>query len=199
MMARDEAPSVVPQRESLSTLPVEIGQWNGRVMHDLSDDAVNMLKVSDYASRTYVRSDGTNVGLYIGYHPVGGFHSPLNCLPGSGWIPVKTERVDFAVRPSEDSAEEISIKVNRIVILKGADKQVALYWYQGCGRVIASEYWGLIYGMIDKMRLGRTDGALVRIISPAESLEPEAETEAGNNAVDFARSIFPLLNRYIPN
>jgi len=69
----------------------------------------------------------------------------------------------------------------------------------GCGRIIASEYWGLLYGMVDKMRSGRTDAALVRIISPAKSLEPSAERAAERCAVDFARLIIPLLGRYIPN
>ena len=74
-----------------------------------------------------------------------------------------------------------------------------LYWYQGCGRVIASEYWGLIYGMVDKMRLGRTDAALVRIMCPAESLEAAAEEKAEGLAVDFAKRIYPMLYRYIPD
>jgi hypothetical protein len=65
--------------------------------------------------------------------------------------------------------------------------------------VIASEYWELMYGMIDKMRLGRTDAALVRIASPAASLEPEAEAAAEKNVVDFTRQLFPRLSRYIPN
>jgi len=83
--------------------------------------------------------------------------------------------------------------------MKGMDKQVVIYWYQGCGRIIASEYAGLIYGMVDKMRRGRTDAALVRIISPVESLEPEAEKNAEKRAVEFAKLVFPLLSRYIPN
>ena len=199
ILARDRGPAAIPPRDSLFAFPMEIGPWRGQNMQDMSDNARNMLKVSDYASRTYVRPDGASIGLYIGYHPDGGFHSPLNCLPGSGWIPVKEERIDLAVKPAQYSTEEISVRVNRIIILKGLDKQVALYWYQGCGRVIASEYSGLIYGMIDKMRLGRTDAALVRIISPTASLDPAAEDAAGKNAEDFARQIFPMLSRYIPN
>jgi len=200
LLAHDRGPVSVPPRDSLSTLPMEIGPWSGQNMSDLSNDARTMLRVTDYTNRTYVKPDRTSIGLYIGYHAEGGFHSPLNCLPGSGWIPVKTGRIDLPVQLlPEKSGFITSIHINRIVILKGLDKQVVLYWYQGCGRVIASEYWGLIYGMVDKMRLGRTDAALVRITSPATSLEPAAENAAGNNAVDFTRLIFPMLSRYIPN
>jgi EpsI family protein len=199
VMARGRGPVAEIPRESLSTLPMEIGSWSGQPTRDLSDNTREMLRVSDYANRTYTKPDGASVQLYVGYHPDGGFHSPLNCMPGSGWIPVKNSRIDLEVQAAEGSADRKLVRLNRIVILKGLDKQVTLYWYQGCGRVVASEYWGLIYGMIDKMRLGRTDGALVRVISPAASLEPEAEAAAERNAVDFTRQLFPLLGRYIPD
>jgi EpsI family protein len=176
-----------------------LGEWNGQRMQDLSDDARTMLHVDDYITRSYSKYNGTSVGVYIGYHSAGGFHSPLNCLPGSGWIPIETKRLDIPVYASPESTEKTIIHINRITILKGLDKQVVLYWYQGCGRVIASEYSGLIYGMVDKMRRGRMDAALVRIISSVESLEPAAEKAAEQRAVEFAQSIFPLLGRYIPN
>jgi EpsI family protein len=178
---------------------MEMGPWTGRTLEDLSDNARQMLRVDDYINRAYTQPGGTMVGLYIGYHSAGGFHSPLNCLPGSGWIPVKRDYLDLPVNSLPDGSGSTFIHINRIVILKGVDKQIALYWYQGCGRVIASEYWGLLYGMVDKMRSGRTDAALVRIISPAESLEPAAEDAAEKCAADFAMLIFPLLSRYIPN
>jgi EpsI family protein len=192
-------PANAVDRESFSSLPMEVGSWRGQMGADLSDDARDMLRVEDYANRTYVDMNGKTIGFYAGYHPAGGVHSPLNCLPGSGWIPVKKERVDISVMSSLEKPVERTIRVNKIVILKGVDKQVVLYWYQGCGRVIASEYMGLIYGMVDKIRLGRTDTALVRVVSPAASLNPADEEIAGERAANFARQIFPLLNRYIPD
>ena len=199
IMARTYEPASIPRRDSLSTLPMQLGSWKGQPLADLSDNARNMLQVSDYVTRQYTNSDGLSVGLYIGYHLKGGFHSPLNCLPGSGWIPVDKDSLDIPVTAPSGGNGRTSIHVNRIVILKGADKQVVLYWYQGCGRVIASEYWGLIYGMVDQMRLGRTDAALVRIMCPAESLEAAAEEKAERLAVDFAKRIYPILYRYIPD
>jgi EpsI family protein len=199
IMARGHGPATIPPRDLLSALPMEIDAWSGRTLPDLSDNAREMLRVDDYINRAYTKTDGTTLGLYIGYHTEGGFHSPLNCLPGSGWIPVTRGYLDLPVKSSADNSDAAFIHINRIVILKGADKQIALYWYQGCGRVIASEYWGLVYGMLDKMRLGRTDAALVRIICPADSLEPAADAAAEKNAADFAMRIFPLLSRYIPH
>jgi EpsI family protein len=199
IMARNQGPAAVPPRDSLSTFPTEIDPWVGRALPDLSENAREMLRVDDYINRAYTRADGTTVGVYIGYHSAGGFHSPLNCLPGSGWIPVTRGSLDLPVSSTPDSTGAAFIHINRIVILKGADKQIALYWYQGCGRVVASEYWGLFYGMLDKIRLGRTDAALIRILCPADSLDPAAETAAERNAADFAIRIYPILSRYIPN
>jgi EpsI family protein len=199
LIARNSGLAVTPLRDSLSDLPVVLGEWNGQKMQDYSDDTLAMLRVDDYINRSYYKHNKESLGLYIGYHHAGGFHSPLNCLPGAGWIPVITERINIPVRTSLENSEIVSININRLTIMKGIDKQVVLYWYQGCGRIIASEYAGLLYGMVDKMRRGRTDAALVRIISPVESLEPEAKKAAEKRAAEFAELIFPWLSRYIPN
>jgi hypothetical protein len=44
------------------------------------------------------------------------------------------------------------------------------------------------------MRLNRTDGALVRVITPIVKTEDDAEREAEN----FVQALFPLLDRYLP-
>ena len=67
-----------------------------------------------------------------------------------------------------------TIEVNRVVIEKGLDRQVVLYWYQSHGRVVASEYWGKIYTVVDAIRLNRTDAALVRVIVRACDRTEEA-------------------------
>jgi EpsI family protein len=120
-------------------------------------------------------------------------HSPLNCLPGAGWSPVSFRRMDIDV-PANGSVER-RINVNRYVIEKGVDRQLVLYWYQAHGRVVASEYWGKFYLVLDAIRTNRTDGALVRIVAPIRSSEDDAEAQA----VAFAQALFPLLGKYLPS
>jgi hypothetical protein len=60
--------------------------------------------------------------------------------------------------------------------------------------VIASEYWAKIYLVIDAIRMSRTDGALVRVISPVVDSEKTAELYAE----DFVKDLLPLLNRHLP-
>ena len=189
-------PETVPPHDSLATLSFQIERWQGRQEPQLSSQIMAVLRVDEYAYRSYFDPRGVVIGLYIGYYlsqrQGNSIHSPLNCLPGAGWNPVKREYVAIPVGAS-------SIQVNRIVIVKGLEKRVVLYWYQAHGRTVASEYSAKVFAVLDAMRTGRTDGALIRIISPAESLEPTAEEVASRHAVNFAQALYPLLSRYIPD
>jgi len=72
-----------------------------------------------------------------------------------------------------------------------------LYWYQSHGRAEASEYWAKYYLVADAIRLNRTDGALVRVVTPVSREETMATAEA--RAVSFSQKFLPILDRYVPN
>ena len=65
-----------------------------------------------------------------------------------------------------ERAGRAPIEINRVIIQKGIDKEVVFYWYQSHRRVVASEYWGKIYTVLDSVRYNRTDAALVRVTTP---------------------------------
>ncbi len=190
-------PEIMPIRESLSNVPMQIGSWRGVEAGELGQKVMAVLGVDDYINRVYYNSGRSPASLYIGYYQSqkqgDTIHSPLNCLPGAGWNPVKNDRIQIPIDTNS------SIKINRIVILKGTEKQLVLYWYQSHGRVIASEYWGKIYTVLDALRTNRTDAALVRVICPVEDLSAESEEKAEKSAVDFVRVLYPLLDRYLPS
>ena len=76
-------------------------------------------------------------------------------------------------------------------------KQFVIYWYQAHGRSVANEYMAKIYMVIDAMRTNRTDGALVRVITPISSSE---DTSAARiRAEKFTMQLAPLLPRFIPD
>jgi EpsI family protein len=50
-------------------------------------------------------------------------------------------------------------------------RQFVIYWYQAHGRSVANEYMAKIYMVADAIRMNRTDGALVRVITPIASSE----------------------------
>jgi EpsI family protein len=188
-----------PIRQPLSELPFSIDSWRGSLEAPLSTAVLEQLRVDDYTMRTYSRARNRAVGLYIGYYSTqrqgASIHSPLNCLPGAGWVPTQRSYVSLTV-PTGTGSDRV-VELNRIVIEKGLDRQVVLYWYQSHGRVVASEYWGKMYSVLDAIRINRTDAALVRIVAP---VNPTAGLEeAQQRATDFARGLFPLLGNFLPS
>jgi EpsI family protein len=195
-ISRASRPEVVPIRESLSGLPMQIGTWTGREAPDMDSRVMAVLGVDDYVNRVYYSPDLFPVSLYVGYYQSqrqgDTIHSPLNCLPGAGWNPIKKGHIKIPVDGGSP------IEINRIIILKGTEEQVVLYWYQSHGRVIASEYWGKIYTVLDALRTNRTDAALVRVICPVLGMAAEPEKKAEERAVDFVKVLFQMLNAYLP-
>lgn len=189
-------PEVTPLREPLAGLPMQIGNWRGQNAAEIEAKVMAVLGVDDYINRVYYSPEFFPASLYIGYYESqrsgDTIHSPLNCLPGAGWNPVKNDRI--TVR-TDDGTE---ITINRIVIAKGMDKQVVLYWYQSHGRVIASEYWGKIYTVLDALRTNRTDAALVRVICPVAGTGEESERFAERRAVEFVKALYPLSAQFLP-
>ena len=195
LVARAHRPQTLPPRQSLASLPLTIGGWGGWDAGEMSDQVVSALGVDDYANRYYTDPDGNTLSLYVGFYASqrqgASIHSPLNCLPGAGWYPAGHEFLEIPVGNA-------TIRVNRIVILKGRVKQVVLYWYQSHARVIASEYAAKLYSVLDALRTGRTDAALVRVVSPAASPDEAMEDAAAQRAVAFVQLLYPLLDAYIP-
>ena len=185
-----------PSRAPLGDLPFRIDAWQGRDERALDARVLAVLGADDYLNRIYVKDDGSALGLYIGYYRSqrtdDSIHSPMNCLPGAGWVPSHSDRVQFADARSPGQ----TVNVNRVIVQKGEQRQLALYWYQSRGSVVASEYASKMHLFVGALRTGRTDAALVRIMSPiADSTEPGANSDA----VHFASALLPLLGRYIPD
>ena len=179
----------IPLSKPLSTLPTRLQSWRGADV-PIEPRFLEALGVSDYVSRVYQESNQPPVTLYVGYYKSQrtgqSIHSPKNCLPGAGWEPVSAGRIDLTL-PNGERAP-----VNLYVIENGLRRQVVLYWYQSHGRIIASEYWGKIYMVLDALRLNRTDAALVRVSAPVQASERVARAEV----VSFAQQLlfqFPDL------
>jgi EpsI family protein len=190
----------VPVRESLTAFPTEFAGWEGRSLPDFDEKILAVLGVDEYLNRLYTSPGRPAVGIYVGYYQSqrqgDTMHSPLNCLPGAGWLPISQKRVEIRV---SDEHGPRTILVNDFVIEKGLDRQVVLYWYQSHGRVVASEYWGKVYTVVDAVRLNRSDGALVRLVVPIAPNAPQGVETAEATAIAFAQALFPQLGRYLPS
>jgi EpsI family protein len=199
---RGDEDRVLPSRP-LSEMPETIGP---RTAVDIPLDAETLAVLGKgiFLNRQYVPGPGVPVvspgdrapiGLYIGYFPTQrtgqAIHSPQHCLPGAGWTFVSSGVTDF----TDSTGKPYS--VGDYLITDGNSNQEVLYWYQMHGRSIANDYKAKLYTLADSIRYGRTDAALVRIITPV--LSNESRNEARNRAIAFAQQIVPELPAYVPN
>jgi exosortase D (VPLPA-CTERM-specific) len=189
-------PTLVPERQSLATFPLRIGEWQGR------EDAVeqvylDVLQTSDELMANFKRpGDPAPVNLWIAYYDsqVKGVsvHSPQACLPGGGW-----QIESFGIHTIKDvgpGGEDL--QVNRAVISMGDVRQVVYYWFEQRGRRLTSEFMVKWYIFQDGITMNRTDGALVRLITfvPDRTLLSEAE----ERLEDFLRAADPQLAYHLP-
>jgi len=200
VMATASRTESVPAREPLAGLPFAIDGWRGRNTPPLTPEVLKVLGADDYLTRVYSAEAQPYVTLYVGYYESqrqgDTIHSPLNCLPGAGWQPLSKSYLSIPVVASDGPT---SITVNRYVIEKGLDRQVALYWYQSHGRVIANEYRSKLFMIYDAVRLNRSDAALVRVMTPRIGSGPNADADADARAIEFVKAMFPLLGKFLPS
>lgn len=182
------------ERRNLSDFPETIGAWQRTgVDHILDNETLKVLRSSDYLLRDFRNlTTGQAANFYVGYYASqrtgATYHSPLNCLPGSGWTLSEPGKATIAL------PDGTSFVANKYVIQNGEYKSLMLYWYQGRGRNVASEYWGKVYTVLDSVRLRRSDGAMVRVTVPIGNSEATAEQAA----IEFASAASALLPEFVP-
>ncbi|MGA2978975.1 MAG: exosortase C-terminal domain/associated protein EpsI [Terriglobales bacterium] len=186
-----------PPRASLNSLPLQIDDWTGSD-ETLDQQTLDILGPGEFLVRDYENTSQPQsqpwINLYIAYFPSqkagDTIHSPNHCLPGAGWVPTSREIVQIT-RPDGSS-----LPVNRYVVAKGEDRQLVLYWFQAHGRAVASEYWAKYYLIADSIRMNRSDGALVRLMTPM--LNGESPEAAQGRLMKLGSQFLPLLDNYIP-
>ena len=181
------------ERKDLKDFPQSIGTWQ-KTGNDqtLDGETLKVLRASDYLLRDFRKPDGQVANLYVGYYATqrtgATYHSPLNCLPGSGWSLSEPGKATIAL------SDGTSFVANKYVIQNGEYKSLMIYWYQGRGRNVASEYWGKIYTVLDSVRLRRSDGAMVRVTVPIG----DSEAKAQQTAIEFASAASVALPQFVP-
>jgi EpsI family protein len=170
------------------SFPRAIGPWRAATDIPVDEDTARQLGADAYINRSYAGGGSdAPVGLYIAYYssqrPSVSIHSPLHCLPGTGWEPLSVGTLDVT---RQDGSEG---RVRRMIVRKNLDRAVVLYWYQVHGRMIASETASKLFLLADSVRLHRSDAALVRVAVPVTQ-SPEA---AEQQAVAFVHDLLPQV------
>ena len=186
----------VPPSKPLAELPTYLAGWSSQDV-PISQETLDILGKGIFLNRVYhaeAAGSGAPVGLFIGYFPTQrsgqSIHSPQNCLPGAGW------NFDSA-STTEIARSDDAYRVGEYLISNGVARQEVLYWYRSHGKNIANDYAAKFQMMKDSILYGRTDAALIRVITPVS--QTESVTAAHDRAVHFAQQLVPLLPAYIPN
>jgi EpsI family protein len=186
-----ESPPAVTTAEPLARFPASLSQWRG-TDSPLDEEVVDMAAVDDYLNR-YYNSDAGELALYVGYYQSQAqgeaLHSPLFCLPGAGWQPVAVRRRDLR------GADGSTSTVNELVVERGLDRLLVLYWYQTRARITASEYARKLFQMRDAVVSGRTDVALVRVVAPIMARDEPSEARSASLARGFAELVLPQVQQ----
>lgn len=180
--ARAHQPALA--QDSSIDVPYTIAEWEGE---DAPPDAeADAATAADRILNRWYESSGSGAGLYIAYYaqqrPGVSIHSPLHCLPGTGWEVVSNAVANVGLHGSTGT-------VRRLVAQKQSDRMLILYWYAVNGQIIASELHSRLQLLHNRVRFGRNDAALVRIAVPVTGSDLEAE----RRAMAFARALAPHL------
>ena len=186
---------VFPWRQPLASFPSQLGSWRGSDI-PISTEVLNILGPGEFVLRDYRDESDRNpeVNLFIAYFPSqragDTIHSPKHCLPGNGWSPVESGRIQVSL------PGRMPFTANRYVIASGDERQLVIYWYWAHDRAVASEYWAKFYLVTDSIRLHRSDGSLFRVITPLQRGESDAAAE--QRLLAFAGNVIPLTGQYVP-
>lgn len=183
-------------RVPFAYFPQRIGDWSG-VFSTLESDVEEVLGADDYLLMTFTSpNEEAPVGLFSAYYKTQnegeGIHSPQVCLPGGGW-----EIVEFGPKTVDMTEAGYGIfEVNRAIIEKGGERQLVYYWFEQRGKRIINDVEAKISVVWDGLTMSRTDGAIVRFVTPvntrAEGHNVESRLET------FMLDLLPQIRKSLP-
>lgn len=196
VLARSTDEGHAPPRRGFVDWPMIGGVWVGQ-REILTQAELRALRLDDYLLATYSRTPtDVPVGLYMAYYakqePGTSTHSPLVCLPGSGWTISDMEPRTLPYQAAQGGP----LTINRGIIQKGASKLLVYFWYreQGSDLTTTAEVkWNMIKRMMSDRR---SDGALIRVITPISESGGIAEADA--RLTGFLGEQVGRLSEYIP-
>ncbi len=195
-LALPKLPLATPPRTSLAAFPLVIDDWRGSEGR-IAQNFLDILRLDDYLLADFRQTGiAPEVNLYVAYYEAQNeratIHSPEVCIPAGGWevTDLRKRTVGDVGTPSGD------LTVNRLVIAKGLEQQLVYYWFELRGRQMTDEYTIKLANLWDGITQRRTDGALVRVMTPiARGEDPDV---ADRRLQGFVRSMYPQLGTHVP-
>jgi exosortase D (VPLPA-CTERM-specific) len=184
----------VPSSRPFAQFPLRIDHWQG-VRTTMEKIYLDELKFDDYVMVDYKDPQGKIVSFYTAYFGSqtkgGSIHSPASCLPGGGWVFEESGDASFPLKNGAGS-----MRVNRAYMQKGGVMELTYYWFPQRGRIVTNLFQLKLYTFWNALTSRRTDGALVRVITPV--YESERLADADTRLQGFTREMTPVLATFLP-
>ncbi|MFZ5570347.1 MAG: VPLPA-CTERM-specific exosortase XrtD [Thermodesulfobacteriota bacterium] len=185
----------VPIRKSFDQFPLVIGEWTG-TNQKMEENILQALHLSEYILVDYQRNDGKSINFYAAYYEsqrkAESIHSPETCLPSSGWIFQQAGKVELT------GTGEMETKIiNRAIMQQFDIQQLVYFWFSMRGRILTNAYQMKLYNFWDALTRQRTDGAMIRLITPI--YDGESNIEAEERLTKFTKDVIPILSQYLPD
>ena len=184
-----------PVAQPFAQFPLQVADWEGK-RGVIEQEFIDQLTFSDYVVVDYRNPAGQVVNFYTAFYESQrkgeSIHSPETCLPGAGWEFKKAGTLTLPIRTPRGEP----MTVNKALVELGAARQLSYFWFPQRDRVLTNAWQLKIYNFWDALTRQRTDGALVRLITPVYPNEDTTQAEARLTA--FTVQIVPVLNEYLP-
>lgn len=182
-------------REGFYAFPRQLEGWTASAPMRLDPETAKVLAADDYHSVTLTKPGaGQPVDFFMAWYQdqmEGGTHSPTICLPSAGW---EIAGLQSVAAPADVAGAPFTM--NRTIIQKGMQRMLVYYWYDQQGSRTASSYAAKLQMTLSKVRTGRSDGAIVRLITAIGPGESEAVAEA--RLQDALRAVVVPLPAFLP-
>ncbi|WP_297781887.1 VPLPA-CTERM-specific exosortase XrtD [uncultured Roseovarius sp.] len=183
-------------RDPFVLFPRQFGEWSG-TFSMLDPDIERILGATDYLAGFYRNpEEPAPVELFIAFYDKQtegtGIHSPEVCLPVGGWEIYSFETVALDMAGTGYG----SFEANRAIIQKGLSEQLVYYWFEQRGKRMTNDFKAKMSVVYDSLTIDRTDGAIVRYITPILKDEPEGAADA--RLQRLMRESLPKLPRFVP-
>ncbi len=196
LVAGPTRPAGTVDRDPFRLFPPDVAGWSG-TSSTITPGVANVLNADDHVLIDFIHpEERASVNFWSAFyyrqdHDVGGIHSPQDCLPADGW-----NIVAFRPMELEIAGGAGSLALNRAVIEKNGTRALVYYWFDGRGRRLSNERMARMMVKVDALTRGRSDGALVRYVTPI--LPGESDADADARIQRLLGDTIGLLPRFVP-
>ncbi|MDY6905438.1 MAG: VPLPA-CTERM-specific exosortase XrtD [Thermodesulfobacteriota bacterium] len=185
-----------PVTKNFAAFPDQLGQWAGQ-KQVLSQSIIEALDLTDYVQIIFRKPSIPEVNLYVAWYDSQAkgesIHSPETCLLGGGWQFQDKREAEIDIPGYAKSP----LRVSQVVLRQGESQMLAYFWFPCRGRTLVNAYELKFYTFWDNLTRGRTDGALVRVIT---AIGPDENLSTAESRIKtFLNKALPVLDTFLPD